>query len=160
MDSNEISGVVYEPSSELREWLVAFSEEMSMTITQKKEFEIEPGSPTQINYDVAHPAGDIEVVQTVSDIGVLASVTGEVGLSSTFILSRAMKYGTPTLLYTDDIEFEDIGQYRDITAEWYPPKMQTEAVIEGRLEMNEGRDEIEIGKVEQLATQVGDRSGD
>jgi hypothetical protein len=150
-DDAAISGEPYQPDDDLRELLEAF--QRSARLVDKSEQEIEAMGTRAIRttYRLEHDDVDADVTETQSIVGVLVSADGAIGLLAANVLASALRYGTPTLVYTDEVDLTPVETYRDVTVEWYNEEVQDEEFLESRREQHAGREAIEIETLEDMA---------
>lgn len=96
-------------------------ERLSVEYGDEDEFEVagHPATQTDLRVIDADRSVNIEVTETTSVVGHLASAQGDIGLAAVYQCSQAHNLGVPTLLYTDErITLGDLDErYHDLSAE-------------------------------------------
>jgi hypothetical protein len=73
-------------------------------------------------YLVCYDGFELRATETLTPIATFVSFEGNLGLASAAILAQAVRRGSMTLVYTDEILPDEptTDCYQDLTAEWYP----------------------------------------
>lgn len=151
--NNQITQNPYEPDEELATLLI---EVLDGTEVRYDDSALKTDSKGQMFTQRSYTAelGDTELAgfETVSPVGVSLSLRGDFGFASTIVLGHAMRLGTVTLAYIDEIEVPslDVKSYQDLTAEWNPPAVVENGFHEERLENRTVEYETEVLDLAEL----------
>jgi hypothetical protein len=156
MSEPRITGTAYEPDAKLRELLAEVLTEATIDYGEKQESEL-PGGHTNVQRDYAVDFGEFELsgFETVSPIGMFVSLEGHLGLAASVVLGQALRAGSPSRTYTDELPPPDgtAGElYQDLTAEWYHPRAVEAGADEVRMQNRaEGfeHEPIELAELER-----------
>lgn len=156
--SEQITQTAYSPPPELADALQQSGQYIGVETGDERDYAL-AGSIDAIQREVTIHDDETEVTgtETMSGIGTLVSVQGDLGLASVYVLSLALTLGEPTLLYTDErLTVGDLDErYHDLSAEWYRPVAVEADLPKKRMELHEqnyDHEEISLDRVESFAT--------
>jgi hypothetical protein len=95
-------------------------------------------------------------IETYSEVGVLLSVSGNLGFAAAVVLSYALRLGEPALVYVDDAPAPSavVGRYQDLSVEWYTPAAVEAGVPTARRQrrgIGEEQESLSLETVEHYA---------
>jgi len=156
----QVTETAYEPDPDLRDQL---DELVSVEVDYQADREVDlPGEliAQQREYTMVFDDADDEFTlsgtETTGSLGMLLSLSGNLGFASAIALHHAVMLGEPTQCYTDETVSIDVSSeiYQDLTVEWYQPAAVEAGLPQARLNQR-GKEfdatSISLGDVERHA---------